>query len=197
VGVEALQLGNDVPAWVMEAIRLAPWVVVRRARAPVGQIAVGIRGASRSARFAATIDARDAQAHVTPLDIAAGRRWKQSRRTRFIPAISVLDDVEAIMHARGFGDRWGPAGSVGFELVSGHPAANAGSDLDVVVQADAPLPVDVSRDLMASMALLPVRVDVIVEMAQGAVALADCLGLQDRMILRTPDGPAFIAASSH
>src|SRR5271170_4054048 len=40
------------PPWVRDTLSSCPWVVVRRGRAPAGQIAIGVRGATRSERWA-------------------------------------------------------------------------------------------------------------------------------------------------
>src|ERR1700724_3908365 len=46
---------RSAPFWVSAALSAAPWVVVRRSYAPVGRIAVGVRGAGRAQRFAMEI----------------------------------------------------------------------------------------------------------------------------------------------
>lgn len=42
---------TPIPDWAIQALNMAPYVVVRRAHAPKGQIAVGIRGKARNERF--------------------------------------------------------------------------------------------------------------------------------------------------
>jgi hypothetical protein len=44
------------PPWVMPALRHTPWVVVRRAPAPHGKLAVGVRGAAREQRWGGFIE---------------------------------------------------------------------------------------------------------------------------------------------
>lgn len=41
------------PSWVRETLIACPWVVVRRAQTSSGQIAVGVRGATRRERWGA------------------------------------------------------------------------------------------------------------------------------------------------
>lgn len=191
-GAEALSPSEDVPCWVAESLRRAPWVVVRRAR--YGErIPVGVRGESRAARFAAFTVAREIMGCVTPQAIAASRLWHTAAHRNDVPAIAALPAVEAIMRVHGLSTRWGPAGSVGYELVCGQPTAHEASDLDLVVQMPAPPSTAAARALYADLASLPVRADTLLEMPVGGVALADCAGTQTRWALRTPDGPRWIA----
>ena len=59
-----------------------------------------------------------------------------SSRTRrdAVPALAALARVAPILARRGH--RWGPGGSVGFELATGVPTATASSDLDVILRQD-------------------------------------------------------------
>jgi phosphoribosyl-dephospho-CoA transferase len=43
----ALTVDAPVPAWVVPALRRAPWVVVRRGRVHDGMMPVGVRGRTR------------------------------------------------------------------------------------------------------------------------------------------------------
>src|ERR1700674_6136224 len=46
---------RSAPFWVSAALGAVPWVVVRSSYASVGRIAVGVRGAGRTQRFAMEI----------------------------------------------------------------------------------------------------------------------------------------------
>ena len=58
---------------------------------------------------------------------------------------------------------WGPGGSVGFELATGHPIATAQSDLDIVIYAESRMTHDEARLLHESAQGLPAAVDIRIE----------------------------------
>ena len=106
-------LPADAPSWTHGALRTTPWVVVRRAAAPAGFVAVGIRGADRSQRYAWLVSADDVESRLSPEDLTdvhplAGRD---------VPAILALHESRALLRESRF--PWGPTGSVGFELATG------------------------------------------------------------------------------
>src|SRR5690606_41529452 len=55
-GLTPAQLPADAPAWVRQVLAAGQPVVVRRALVASGQVAVGVRGASRDQRFATTLE---------------------------------------------------------------------------------------------------------------------------------------------
>ena len=129
---------GSVPAWVPTSLTRAAWVVVRRARAPAGLIPVGVRGRTRAERFAALLAPDAVAARVTPEDLVrarAGATW--SARAGYLRVLDAVDELFASL-----GLAWGPTGSVGFELATGVAAAGTASDLDVVVRAPEPLPLE-------------------------------------------------------
>jgi phosphoribosyl-dephospho-CoA transferase len=125
---------------------------------------------------------------VTPPMLAAQRGWRNAPSMQS-PAIAVLDEVEAIVATHGFAGAWGPGGSVGAELASGVVCTHAGSDLDLLLYADAVLDKAAAGALHAQLSQLSVRVDTLLELPQGGVALADLAGDADRVLLRTAHGP--------
>ena len=92
------------------------------------------------------------------------------------------------MRRIGLGSCWGPTGSVGFELASGCATATPHSDLDLMVQADAPLAVEAAAAVLAELISLPVTVDVLLESPYGAVALAEYVSAPRPILLRTAAG---------
>jgi phosphoribosyl-dephospho-CoA transferase len=179
-------LWTDAPAaWALSSLARAPWVVVRRARA-TGLIPVGVRGARRAERLAAWLHPGQVLECLTPAELAARRAWRKSERRTLVPALTVLDAVDALLRARGIA--WGPCGSVGFELASGTAMATPASDLDVMIAAAAPLPPAMAVALLAALAQLPVRVDAQLEVPHGAVALAEYTAACGPLALRTLDG---------
>jgi phosphoribosyl-dephospho-CoA transferase len=191
-GPESLQTSRAPEAWVIDALRAAPWVVVRRAEVRRQAIPVGVRGAARAQRFAAWIDAGAVLEAATPERLAHARGWVRSARRGAIPALDALDAVEAIMRKCGLASDWGPVGGVGFELASGHPTATAVSDLDLAVRADRSMTVRAARTLVAALDALPVRTDILLETPRGGVVLAEYARSCGSVVLRTPQGPRLI-----
>jgi phosphoribosyl-dephospho-CoA transferase len=174
------------------ALQAAPWVVVRRAEAHPGLIPVGVRGASRSQRFAAWLESRDTLVCVSPLMLVQRCSWRIAPRRDVLPALAVLDTVESIMGAHGLAGAWGPTGSIGFELATGQAAARSESDLDIAVWLAQPLPIAAACSLEAQLARLPVRIDALLETPRGAVALAEFARSPGRCVLRTARGALLV-----
>jgi phosphoribosyl-dephospho-CoA transferase len=193
--------GSGLPPWVDESLQRAPWVVIRRAPFRGGLIPVGVRGESREQRFASWISTDAVLEYVTPQTLASCRSWAiavDPARCAAVPALAALDLVESIMEEHHFRGLWGPGGSVGFELASERVTATPGSDLDLVVEVSG-----VSRAnqlesldrLWSALGALPVRIDVLLESPEGAVALSDYAQAHREnspFVLRTTEGPRLI-----
>jgi phosphoribosyl-dephospho-CoA transferase len=177
---------ESVPDWVPTSLARAPWVVVRRARPPAGLIPVGVRGSARAQRFAALLAPDAVAACVTPEDLVAERVWHHIPRARRVGYLLVLDAVDELFSSLGL--IWGPTGSVGFELATGVAAAGTASDLDVVVRAPEPWPLEGAREIADHLNRLPARVDAQLDVPVGAMSLAE-YARGGRVLLRTPDGP--------
>jgi phosphoribosyl-dephospho-CoA transferase len=176
------------PEWVRAALRRAPWVVVRRAPRRSGLIPVGVRGVTRSERFAAWLPEAAVHECLTPLQLAQQRLWRDHPRRAEAPALAALDTVETVMQRQQLASRWGPTGSVGFELASGCPTATAHSDVDLAVWLDRPLPRRLARALLAQLTGLVVRADVLLETPLGALALTEYAGAAGPWLLRAAGG---------
>jgi phosphoribosyl-dephospho-CoA transferase len=177
---------GPTPAWVPAALDRAPWVVVRRARTPAGLIPVGARGRPRGERFAALLTPDAVATRVTPENLAAARGWRHLPRARWVVSLRALDAVDELFASLGLA--WGPTGSVGFELATGVAAAGTASDLDVVVRAPEPWPLENAREIADHLNRLPARVDAQLDAPAGAVTLAE-YARGGRILLRAPDGP--------
>jgi phosphoribosyl-dephospho-CoA transferase len=177
---------GSVPAWVPTSLARAPWVVVRRARAPAGLVPVGVRGSTRAQRFAALLAPDAVAARVTPEDLIAERVWHHVPRARRMGPIRVLDAVDELFSSLGL--VWGPTGSVGFELATGVAVAGNASDLDVVVRSPEPWPLESAREIADHLNRLPARVDAQLDTPAGAVMLSE-YARGGWVLLRTPDGP--------
>jgi phosphoribosyl-dephospho-CoA transferase len=177
---------ESVPAWIPTSLTRAACVVVRRAHAPAGLIPVGVRGRTRAERFAALLALDAVAARVTPEDLVCARGWRNMVRARSIRSLRVLDTVDELFAALGLA--WGPTGSVGFELATGVATASTDSDLDLVVRAPEPWPLECAREIADHLNRLPTCVDAQLDTPAGAVMLSE-YARGDRVLLRTPDGP--------
>jgi phosphoribosyl-dephospho-CoA transferase len=180
------------PQWAAAALQLAPWVVVRRAAPRFEVWPVGIRGGLRSQRSAAWLPHHAVLECITPQVLAAKRAWRQRTCTPATPAIAALDAAAAILAAHGLAGRWGPGGSVGFELASGVPSTTPDSDLDLVLSADEPMARSDATRLHADLSKLPVRVDLLLETPHGAAVLADYAKGTGTTLLRSAHGPRLV-----
>lgn len=154
-----IKLAGDAPppAWVEVALGQIPWVVVRRGHIRDGFVPVGVRGATRSHRFPALVAVGGIADRLSPEDLIRALRLIEQKRKDAVPALAALDRVADLLMGRGF--RWGPGGSVGFELATGIATATASSDLDLILRQDDPLAPDRAADLLAALvqAAAPVR----------------------------------------
>jgi phosphoribosyl-dephospho-CoA transferase len=182
-------LPPDAPPWAKGALSATPWVVVRRAAAPMGRIAVGLRGTSRSERYATTVDTDDVCEVVAPEDLAhvvlpCGRCE--------LAAMRALDMVRPVLDDTGL--PWGPTGSVGFELATAIHAATPESDLDLLVRVprDSSGTIGLLAALHRELGSLAARVDCQVETPSGAVALAELVDGPPDVMLRTAAGPRLV-----
>jgi phosphoribosyl-dephospho-CoA transferase len=198
----AVTADGPAPPWVEPVLRRTPWVVVRRGRIRASGIPVGVRGRTRSQRFAAWLAVADIAERRSPEALWDGVENRLTpglvyvptqTRTEAAPALAALARVAPLLARRGY--RWGPGGSVGFELATGVATATASSDLDVILLQAGRLGPDEARDLQAALveAAAPARIDALLETPRGGVSLADLAAAPTRVLVRTPDG-AHLAA---
>jgi phosphoribosyl-dephospho-CoA transferase len=177
------------PAWVRDALSRLPVVVVRRAEAPPGFAAVGVRGPSRELRFAALVKLRDVRNLRTPESLASDRGWHDNLAgisARLREVLTLFDDLSGREKFV-----WGPVGSVGYQLATRLAVTTDESDVDVLIRCDVPpdrLLLSAVRHVARKSA---VRVDVILEGAPGAVALEELHSHQ--VLLKTSLGPRIAA----
>jgi phosphoribosyl-dephospho-CoA transferase len=177
-------LGDTAPSWVNQALNSCPWVVVRRARASAGELAVGVRGDTRSQRWAGFLSKDLIGKVVRPADLLLVEQFSAPRVT---PAIKVLQQV--IDRWRDLTLSWGPTGSVGFELATGSPVTSDASDLDIAIRAPARITVERARALWQRVVGLQTRVDIRIETPVSGFSLQEyaCTS-STRMLLHCPDG---------
>jgi len=177
-GMTPAHLPADAPAWVVEAISAGHPVVVRRAIAAPGQVAVGVRGRLREQRYAALMPVAAVQRRVTP------EALREETSSRDLPALRALEQLRPVLAQQD----WGVAGSAGFELASGVEALHALSDLDLIMQAPEPLGRLEARALLAKLDAAPCAVDLQLQTPFGAVALREWAGASRRVLLKTVSG---------
>lgn len=184
----SLQFDAAPPNWVAPALMRAPWVVVRRAPARSGLVAVGVRGAPRSERVAAWVDPGRVACCVRPQEARTKAPQLRAPRAR-MPAMQTLALVEGVWR-RWPGLHWGPGGSAGFELATAFPAVTPSSDLDIVIRSSDPFSRALAMALLASLPIAsPARIDVLLETPAGGVALSEYARAEGRVMLRTRRGP--------
>lgn len=190
--LRALPPTSDVPAWLTCVFADAPYTVVRRAEAPPGFVAAGFRGPSRAQRYG-TFVALDSIVSACSPEHLRDRPLSPERR-----ALSAFQALAALTR-HGWLDAltWGPTGSVGFELATGHPVVSDTSDLDLLIRMPTPLPRVTARTLRARLstveAALGVRIDTQLETPAGGVALSEWADHKPRVMVRSRGGPSLVA----
>jgi phosphoribosyl-dephospho-CoA transferase len=181
-------LWEDAPAWVEVALRRAPWVVVRRGYLSGGMLPVGIRGTARHDRHAVWLALEEIAEQLSPEDLISSRELIERTGRKEAAAFDALARVAPVLERRGI--RWGPGGSVGFEIATGVATVTPSSDLDLILRADRPFDAGDSMDLLSTLtaASAPVRADVIVETPSGGVSLAELAAMPTTVLVRTSDG---------
>jgi phosphoribosyl-dephospho-CoA transferase len=158
------------PAWVYESLSACAYVVVRRQPASENGIAIGVRGPSRNQRWPGFVSADQVQTILSPFELRAGTTIKPER-LEAIPALRHLLALEKQWCSLDL--KWGPGGSVGFELASAYPVAAPSSDLDIVLFAPIPFGHDYARSLLLSARQIAASIDLLVETPECAFSLEE------------------------
>jgi len=176
-----------VPAWVPASLAGAPWAVVRHDRPVPGQVPVGIRGPRRELRWATYVPQAGITGVRAPEDLIHVHDWAA------LPDVAAMRALRALTPIlnRG-GVVWGPTGSAGFSLATGHIAVGPASDLDLLLRCPA-RPAHAWLDGVARLfAEQEARVDSQVETPAG-VAHLDDLRSDGPSLVRTCAGPRLCA----
>lgn len=174
--------------WVVDSLAASPWVVVRRA-SPVEDVhlAVGVRGRYRHQRWGTEVPFSECLTVVPPSDLV------ERTASRDLPVFRAL----ALLRSAPLPDDWGPGGSVGAELASGHPEATPTSDLDLVIRIDSVPDQSTARRMQGTLDRVSeqtgVEIDALVETPEGGVNLQELANGVDTAIVRTADGPVPLA----
>lgn len=175
---------TPVPDWVKESLAKAPFVVVRRARAARGLVAIGVRGSVRSERFGAFLPADLIVNRISPEQLTEEKGWK----TRSKEIFQSLEQISHVMEGASL--KWGPVGSLGFELASGNEAVTEKSDIDIVIRFSKEITLNVAKKINDELKKNPFRIDAQVDMPAGAFSLSEYAISEEKAILiRTVDGP--------
>jgi phosphoribosyl-dephospho-CoA transferase len=182
-GMTPDQLPDEAPAWAHQALATGHPVVVRRAFCEPGLVAVGLRGSSREQRLAALMPIRSIQRLVSPEQL-------RPRAAADLPALRALDSVAPVLAATG--QPWGPTGGVGFQLATGIAVLHQASDLDLILRTPNPFCRQQARELLATLAEAPCRIDLQLETPNGAVALREWAGEARRVLLKCAEGARLV-----
>jgi phosphoribosyl-dephospho-CoA transferase len=183
------QGNQSTPSWVAPKLQETPWVVVRRGVATPDWIPIGIRGAERSQRWAASCPPAAIHQIATPMDLL--NCFNQTRQLVNSPLCndlrSLAIDWQWFTHSSHL---WGPGGSLGFELATGKQTTTSQSDLDIVIYANNYLPKTDAQRLLHATRHLNVPVDIRVETPVGGFSLTEYSESSGQSILlRTAAGP--------
>lgn len=178
---DALQ--GALPDWVASQWRPSLPLVVRRDDDGSGRIPVGIRGLRRDRRAAAWVDAQAIRRVLPPQALSQPDRLLAS------PFISQPPLQAALQLAqRAWPWRWGITGSAGFALATEVPVLRDGSDLDLLIYSEQPLPQAELLRWQQFVSQLPCAVDTQIGTPFGGFALTEWLR-EGRVLLKTGRGP--------
>lgn len=177
-GMTSAHAPADAPAWVLAALGAEQPVVVRRAIAQPGHVAVGVRGRLREQRFAAEMPLALVQRRVVP------EALREVISPRDLPALRALVQLRPVLAQKD----WGVSGSAGFELATGIEALHASSDLDLILRTPKPLERRDAADLQAILDTADCVVDLQLQTPFGAVALREWAGSSRRVLLKAASG---------
>ncbi|MCF5052899.1 malonate decarboxylase holo-ACP synthase [Pseudomonas syringae] len=177
-GMTPEHLPAEAPAWAVEAIGAGHPVVVRRAIAAPGYVAVGVRGRLREQRLAAEMPMAAVQRRVTP------EALRGVISPRDLPALRALTALRPVLAQAA----WGVTGSAGFELASGVEALHEQSDLDLILRTPELLARGDAEELLAILAAAECAVDLQLQTPFGAVALREWASGSRRVLLKTARG---------
>ena len=182
-GMTPAHLPADAPAWALAVIGAGQPVVVRRALAEPGYVAVGMRGRLREQRFGALMPLAAVQRRVAP------EALRGVISPRDLPALRALDQLRPVLAQ----EVWGVTGSAGFELATGIEALHAQSDLDLLLRTFEPLDRGDAKDLLALLDTAPCAVDLQLQTPYGAVALREWAGPSQRVLLKSASGAHLVS----
>jgi phosphoribosyl-dephospho-CoA transferase len=173
------------PEWVSATLHATPFLHVRRGVESDTALPAGVRGASRAQRWATVCHRTLIRSVTTPAQLLAFPI--PAARAASITAMQSLRQLTTLWADLNL--RWGPAGSIGFELLTGRQVATAESDLDVVIYAPRRITKKQAAHLCDLATDLPGTVDIRVETSECGFSLTEYASVSTkRILLRTPFG---------
>jgi len=175
------------PVWITSLPAGKIWGVVRRATAPDGLVAVGVRGVNRQQRWGGFADLVHIIDRLRPSQLSSNRTCPTRGR---VPALAALCWLEGQLNKSEL--EWGPVGSVGFELATGQQVVTGTSDLDIAVFAPTRFTRDTARHIWSLMKAAPTKIDVLVETPYCGFSLEEYAREESKKVLvRLPEGWQF------
>jgi len=183
-GLSAAALPEEAPAWAHRVLRDGHPVVVRRAIASDGNVAVGLRGDGREQRLACEMALAAIVRQVSPEAL-------RGEQVATLPPLLALGHVAAVLDSTGLA--WGPTGGTGYQLATGVAVLHADSDLDLLLRTPGPIERPQARALLDALDQGPCRIDVQLETPAGAIALREWAGSAARVLLKSSTGARLVA----
>lgn len=188
-GASADWLEAGAPAWARAVLAAGLPVVVRRASARDGWIAVGLRGQGRERRHAAWMPLAAVRQCMRPEQLTGG--GERECACAPLRALALLrPQLDALCRQRALA--WGVTGGTGYQLGSGVTVLGEDSDLDLLLRAPRPLERRQAQALLERLERLPCRVDLQLETPAGAVALRDWASSASRVLLKAGSGARLV-----
>ena len=183
-GLTPAQLRADAPGWARQVLAAGQPVVVRRALVANGQVAVGVRGASREQRYATTLELSRVLRRMSPEQLI------ERLPAGGLPAFRALALLKPFLDELGL--VWGVTGSVGYQLATGAEAVRVDSDLDLLLRTPQPLSRQMAGELQRLLDETSCRVDMQLETPSGGIALREWAGGSARVLLKCATGARLI-----
>lgn len=188
-GASADWLEAGAPAWARAVLAAGLPVVVRRAPARHGWIAVGVRGHGRERRHATWMPRAAVRRCVPPEQLTGG--GEREGRCAPLRALALLQpQLDALCRQHGLA--WGVTGGAGYQLATGVTVLGESSDLDLLLRVPRPLQRRQAQALVERLEQLPCRVDLQLETPAGAVALRDWASAASRVLLKAGSGARLV-----
>jgi len=184
-GMTQAHLLADAPEWAHRVLADGWPVVVRRAAPQTGNIPIGIRGHTRSERWAGWLPRSTVTRTIAPEALC------NLTPQRDLPPWQALEHLRPILNATGL--TWGVTGAAGFELATGISVLHANSDLDLLLRTPHPFSRGEARALCAECETAPCRIDLQLQTPSGGLALAEWAGRAARVLVKGQHAPRLLS----
>jgi phosphoribosyl-dephospho-CoA transferase len=184
---------HPLPAWAEISLTAAPYVVVCRSTQREAFVTVGIRGPQRGQRLAATLKLSAVQEVIRPGLLTAPEHWKNDIRDPLSNPLWSLKGITPILNQTGL--YWGPTGSAAFELATGIKTITTCSDLDLMLKASKPFPVEYAVGLLNELESVSIsRLDIQLNTPLGGASLKEYV-TSAIVLVKTETGPVLVKQS--